>query len=176
MSTTRPLTPELIDHRSEGQRKTRDAEPLEVLARLMDSAFEIPVLRLRFGLDAILGLLPGFGDAGTSIVSLLILLDAHRRGVPRVTLTRMGMNLLVDWLIGSIPLAGDIFDVYWKANQKNMELLRRYEAQKENAPRRRIGDWMFLVSIVAILLAVLAGSVALTFFMGSALLHWIQGN
>ena len=174
MTPTRPLEPELIDKRSAVPAGTLDLEQLKLLARLMDSAFEIPGLRLRFGLDAILGLLPGIGDLASSFVSLYILQEAQRRGVSRVTLARMSFNPLVDLLVGSIPLLGDAFDVVWKSNQKNVALLIQHESSPEARRRRKIGDWFFLALLIAILMTVLAGSLTLTFFMVSSLARWLS--
>ncbi len=174
MTPTRPLEPELIDNRSAVPDGTLDLEQLKLLARLMDSAFEIPGLRLRFGLDAILGLLPGIGDLASSFVSLYILQEAQRRGVSRVTLARMSFNTLVDLLVGSIPLLGDAFDVVWKSNQKNVALLIQHESSPEARRRRKIGDWFFLALLIAILMTVLAGSLTLTFFMVSSLARWLS--
>ncbi len=174
MTPTRPLEPELIDNRSAVPDGTLDLDQLKLLARLMDSAFEIPGLRLRFGLDAILGLLPGIGDLASSFVSLYILQEAQRRGVSRVTLARMSFNTLVDLLVGSIPLLGDAFDVVWKSNQKNVALLIQHESSPEARRRRKIGDWFFLALLIAILMTVLAGSLTLTFFMVSSLARWLS--
>lgn len=174
MTPTRPLIPELIDKRSAAPGGAPDLEHLKLLARLMDSAFEIPGLRLRFGLDAILGLLPGIGDLASSFVSLYILQEAQRRGVSRVTLTRMSFNTLVDLLIGSIPLLGDAFDVVWKSNQKNVELLIQHESTPANRRRRKIGDWFFLALLIAILMTFLAGSLTLTYYMVVSLTRWLS--
>src|SRR5438477_12262867 len=84
---------------------------LELLARVMDSLFEIPGTRVRFGFDAIIGLIPGLGDTITSFVSLYILKAASRAGVPRVTLVRMALNIAIDYIVGCVPVAGDVFDV-----------------------------------------------------------------
>ena len=142
----------------------------------MDSAFEIPGLRLRFGLDAILGLLPGIGDLATSFVSMYILQEAQRRGVSRVTLTRMSFNILIDWLVGSIPLLGDAFDVVWKSNTKNIELLLQHESTPAIRRRRKIGDWIFMAFLIAILMTVLAGSLTLTYFIILSLTRWLSPN
>jgi len=142
----------------------------------MDSAFEIPGLKLRFGLDAILGLLPGIGDLATSFVSLYILQEAQRRGVSRVTLTRMSFNILIDWLVGTIPLLGDAFDVVWKSNQKNVALLIQHESTPAARRRRKIGDWFFLALLIAFLMTALAGSLTLTYFMIVSLTRWLWPN
>src|SRR5579862_1986768 len=106
---------------------TRRLDPqLELLAYWMDTAFVIPGLGIRFGFDAIIGLIPGLGDILTSLISLYILAAARRYGVPRATMMRMAFNIAVDTAVGSIPLLGDAFDVYWKANVMNVALLRRH--------------------------------------------------
>src|SRR5687768_13015032 len=106
---------------------TTQAPELEQLARWMDSVFEIPILKLRFGLDALLGLLPGGGDVGAALVSVYILSAANRYGVSRITILRMAVNIALDIIVGSIPIAGDLFDAYWKSNQRNVALLRRHQ-------------------------------------------------
>jgi hypothetical protein len=174
VTPTRPLEPELIDKRSVVPDGTLDLEHLKLLAKLMDSAFEIPGLRLRFGVDAILGLFPGIGDLATSFVSLYILQEAQRRGVSRVTLTRMSFNVLVDLLVGSIPMLGDVFDVVWKSNQKNVKLLIQHESTPEARRRRKVGDWFFLALLISILMTVLAGSLTLTYFMVVSLTRWLS--
>ncbi len=176
MNSTRPLEPELIDKRSAAAYGAPDLDHLKLLARLMDSAFEIPGLRLRFGLDAILGLVPGLGDLVASFVSLYILQEAQRRGVSRVTLTRMSLNILIDWLVGSVPLLGDAFDVVWKSNQKNVQLLIQHESTPAARRRRKIGDWFFLALLIAFLMTVLAGSLTLTYFMIVSLTRWLSSN
>lgn len=176
MNSKRPLEPEIIDKRYTAARGTVDLEHLKMLARLMDSAFEVPGLKMRFGLDAILGLLPGVGDLVASLVSLYILQEAQRRGVSRVTLTRMSANILIDWLVGSIPLAGDAFDVVWKSNQKNVALLIQHESTPTDRRRRKIGDWFFLAFLTAMLMTVLAGSLTLSYFIFISLTRGLSPN
>ena len=145
---------------------------LDSLARWMDSAFEIPGTGVRFGLDAIIGLIPGIGDTVTSFVSLYILHAASRYGVARVTLLRMAMNIGIDWLFGAIPLVGDAFDVYWKANLKNVALLRRHVLATAPEQRRvRRGDWLVVAGLSVALLALLAGALMIAYF----LVTWLAG-
>ena len=150
------------------QRKTPDKhanelEPgLERLAALMDSAFRIPGLGWRIGLDAILGLIPGLGDTASTLVSLYILTAASRYRVRKVTIARMAFNILIDYLVGLIPIVGDLFDVWWKANQRNVELLRRRAtAPADTARRMATGDWLFIVGVMAVLLGLLVGTIVL---------------
>jgi hypothetical protein len=143
---------------------------VEILARWMDSVFEIPGTGIRFGLDAIVGLVPGLGDVITSVVSLYILRVASRRGVPRITLMRMASNIAVDYVLGSVPLVGDAFDVYWKANLKNVELLRRHTLSTRTERRKaRSGDWLFVGGLMALLIALLVGCVTIAYWIVAGL-------
>jgi Domain of unknown function (DUF4112) len=107
------------NHASRQQRLAR----IDTLATLLDSAFIIPGTNVRFGLDAIVGLVPGIGDFLTSMVSLYIVHEARQLGAPTHLLVRMVGNIALDGIIGSAPVAGDIFDVMWRANRRNMTLL-----------------------------------------------------
>ena len=105
-------------------------QQLDALANLMDSAFVIPGTKITVGLDAVIGLLPVVGDTLSVLVSSYIVKEAHRLGVPGHVKLRMGGNIFMDWLIGLVPLAGDLFDIGWKANRKNVELIRRHIAKR----------------------------------------------
>lgn len=99
---------------------------LDRYAGLLDNKFRIPGTDIRFGWDAIIGLIPGVGDSITLLLSAVILVEAKRIGAPKSLLLKMAGNMGLEWLIGLIPLLGDLFDVYWKANIRNMELLKDY--------------------------------------------------
>jgi hypothetical protein len=143
---------------------------VELLARLMDSVFWIPGMRVRFGLDAVIGLIPGLGDTLTSFVSLYILKVASLAGVPRVTLVRMALNIAIDYVVGTVPLVGDVFDVYWKANLKNVELLQRHLLATPAAERRgRSGDWLFVAGLGAALIALLIGCITIAWWIATSL-------
>lgn len=98
---------------------------LRRLARLLDARIGIPGTPLRFGADSLLGLVPGLGDAATALVSLYIIAEAHRLGASQATLARMVWNVLVDTGLGAVPVLGDVFDLFWKANMKNIVLLEK---------------------------------------------------
>lgn len=104
--------------------KENDILKLEQLADLMDNQFTIPGTDIRIGLDPILGLLPGIGDTASLAISGYIIHKARKAGVHPFVLTRMSWNVFMDWLIGLVPLVGDIFDVGFKANRRNIELIR----------------------------------------------------
>ena len=128
-------------------------ESLRKLARVMDTAVRIPGTRVRFGLDAVLGLLPGAGDVASGAVSLYSILVAARLGAPKSVLVRMATNIVIYSAIGTIPLLGDLFDVGWKANTRNVALLDRYTL----APQRtQASSRVFAGALVIALILVLA--------------------
>jgi hypothetical protein len=99
---------------------------IEALAVLLDTAFIIPGTTLRFGFDALVGLVPGIGDAVTTAMSLWLVKEAHALGAPGHLIARMLGNIAIDGVVGAVPLVGDVFDLVWKSNRRNMQLLRRH--------------------------------------------------
>ena len=119
-------------------------ETLRSLEILLDEAFRIPFTGIRFGIDGIIGLVPGLGDVIGGLLSLIIPLAAWVRGVPYITLARMAANLGIGVLVGTIPILGDVFDIAWKPNRRNLRLLQRHLGE----PRRHTWkDWGFLVML-----------------------------
>ena len=163
----------LTDNASAPDRWNRGAwifrdETLRKLEFLLDEAFPIPGTRVRFGLDAIVGLVPGFGDVLAGLFSLLIPLAAWIRGAPYVTLVRMAANLVIGVLVGSIPILGDAFDIAWKVNRRNYRLLTRHLGE----PRRHTWrDWAFLLVLAAVLGLVFAIPVVLVLWLVLWMLH-----
>src|ERR687897_2398018 len=117
-------------------------------AVLLDSAFRVPGTRIRFGLDAIIGLIPGVGDISTPAFAALILLQAVRMRLPLVVQARMVLNAAIDMLMGLVPLLGDLADVAWKANLRNLALLERHA--RPGVPPAR-ADYLFVWLCVALL-------------------------
>jgi hypothetical protein len=117
-------------------------------AVLLDSAFQVPGTKLRFGLDPIVGLLPGAGDLVTGFFSVMILLHAVRLRIPKVVVARMVINAGLDLLAGAVPLIGDVFDAGFKANLRNLALLERH-AHPGLPPRR--SDYLFVTACLAVL-------------------------
>jgi hypothetical protein len=124
---------------------------LQELSRLFDSSIRVPGTDYRIGLDPILGLLPVLGDVPGATVSAYIVAEAAAMGVPRETLARMGVNLVVDATVGSLPVVGDLFDAVWKANDRNVALL---EARVDD-PDADTADRRFLLALTAGLLGCL---------------------
>ena len=139
---------------------------LEVISQLMDNQFRIPVLDWRFGFNAIIDLIPQFGDVATSLIALYLLVSAVRYRVPKITLLRMALNIAIYFVVGLIPFIGYVFGVWWKPNIRNLNLLRRRATVSgEEAKRGRASDWWFVSLIVGTLAALLLGSIALSFFV-----------
>lgn len=136
-----------------------DVRHARTLARVLDSAFSIPGTRIRFGLDPILGLIPGGGDVAGAALSGYIVLIAARLGAPPAVLGRMLLNVLIDTVVGSVPLLGDLFDVAWKSNLRNVALLERY-AERPVAVERRSRGLMVLVLFGLALIAAAVGVVS----------------
>ena len=141
-------------------------ESLEQLSRWMDGLFRVPGTGWRFGLDAIVGLIPGVGDTLTTLVSFYVLAAGVRYRVPKVTLLRMAANIGVDYLFGAVPFVGDLFDFAWKSNQKNVELLRQRAAVSPAEARHgRASDWLFLGLLMLVLVALLVGSITIAWYL-----------
>lgn len=147
----------------------KNADPalsrLRVLSKLLDSQFEGP-FGVRFGLDALIGLIPVVGDLSTSGVSLYLILEAHRMGVPNFVILRMVLNIAIESLIGMIPFVGDAFDVYWKSNLKNVQLLEAYGQAPENVATR---SKVFIYGVVIFLMALIFACM----FLGVLLLKFL---
>lgn len=106
---------------------------VRLLSRLLDEQFRIPGTTQRIGLDGLLGLIPGVGDAAGALLSTYILYEAIRLGAPTSVLLRMVTNIGIDTVVGAIPVVGDIFDIVWKANKKNAALLQAYLASQRTS-------------------------------------------
>jgi len=151
---------------SEPGAPTKSTQDLERLAHWLDTIFEIPGIRLRFGIDALLGLLPGVGDTASALASVYILQAASKHGVPRVTLARMTLNIGIDLVVGAIPLVGDLFDVYWKANRKNVELLRRHLKANPMTERSiKRSDALFVAGMIGLIGVLLIASITGAYFI-----------
>jgi hypothetical protein len=130
-------------------RPDRNLDTLRRWAALLDNAFRVPGTQIRFGLDPILGLVPGIGDLATPFLSVLILVHGARVRVPKIVLARMVLNALIDFAVGAVPVLGDLFDFAWKSNEWNLALLERHARPGMRATR---GDWIFVIGCVTVVL------------------------
>ena len=136
----------------------RRLERLRKVGWVLDSSFRIPGTRIRFGIDAIIGLVPGLGDLIAGALSLYIIAESARLGVPRSLLARMGWNVAVDTFVGEIPILGDLFDVAWKANMRNLALLEKHLQRPVASTKANRG---FVVVLCLGLLLLTVGAIAL---------------
>lgn len=145
--------------------KERARKRLDRIAWYLDSSIPVPGLEIRFGLDPLIGLFPGIGDTLGAIVSSYILSEAARLGAPKSVLLKMAFNIALDAILGAIPILGDLFDVVWKANQRNMQLLGTYLEK----PRKAVVTSRLFVWSLAL---VLIGFVIFVGMVGFALIRW----
>ena len=191
---TSPPEPEILRPRAARGADLFSDRNLDLLSHLLDDFLRIPGTQIRFGLDGIIGLIPGIGDIIGAMASWIIILAAWLRGVPKVTLLRMLANVAIETVIGTVPVLGDAFDIAWKANRRNFALLERatgavpafgagsapaataYRAHglpahvPTAAERKRhaFSDWMFLFWLMVGMLLLL--------LIPIALLAWVVGR
>lgn len=146
----------------ERRREIELEESLESLSRYLDDWVKIPVVGWRFGLDALIGLVPNVGDMATSLLSFYILIAGVRYGVPKITLLRMAFNIGLDYVVGAIPFVGDAFDFFWKSNKQNMDLIRERATGKDKGTT---GDYIFVLATILILIAILIGSILVSLYI-----------
>lgn len=148
--------------------KLQKLKRLKNLSKLLDNAIPIPGTKYKIGLDPIIGLFPAVGDYATLIVSGYIVFEAAKLGAKQDTLTKMAMNIFIDSLAGSVPIAGDLFDVAWKANQMNLDLLEKDlpapEALESFADPEKT-DWKPIILIF--------GGVILVIAVSSVIFLWL---
>ncbi len=150
---------------------TQDLARIRRWSYLLDRVFRVPGTRIRFGWDSIVGLVPGVGDAVTALVSLFLLVQAFRIRIPGIVRARMFIYVIVDVTIGAIPLLGDLFDLIWKANTRNLELLERHAS---GSAEPTTADWIFVAGSAAIVvMIVILPFYALAALLDSQLPGWV---
>lgn len=147
----------------------RDERFIRFVSRVMDTMFVIPGTNIRFGLDPIIGLLPGVGDTADAVISAFLISRAARYGVPKVIVARMALNVLINTLGGSLPFLGDAFSIWWKSNAMNYELLRKHAASQRRKPTS--GDWLFVIGLIVILIACMIALSAVVIMLLGKLFH-----
>ncbi|MEO1349838.1 MAG: DUF4112 domain-containing protein [Cyanobacteria bacterium J06635_15] len=143
---------------------------LRAISTVMDNAVAIPGTGFKFGLDPIVGLLPGGGDLLSGVLSIYIVFEAMRLGLPTATLLRMTWNIVLEVIIGTVPILGDGFDLVWKANAKNVQLVEHHVRSPQT--NQRANRWFALVLIVGLL--GLVGAIALgSFWLATAIFRML---
>ncbi len=158
----------------EEKQKRAELEPLfRWLALIMDNFLRVPGTKFRFGLDPLMGLIPGLGDTGSAVISAMALIAAARRGLPKILLARMSLNILINEAIGIFPIVGDAFSFWFKSNVRNYDLLQRHTA----GPRRSTtSDWIFVALVLAALLIILVVSLAVSFWLLAQIAKLLSGG
>ena len=144
---------------------------LRRLSHLLDNAIPVPGTSYRIGLDPILGLLPGGGDTVTGAMGAYIIIEAARMGLPRKVIWEMVGNIIFDSVVGIVPVLGDLFDVTWKANVRNIQLLEKH---LQLTPKNRKGDRAFIIGLTLLLIVIVLGFASLTVFLISWLWNAIN--
>ena len=143
-------------------------ENLDQLSHMLDDCFRVPGTSIRFGLDGIIGFIPGAGDVIAGIASCVIIVAAWARGVSYITLARMLANWGIEVVLGSVPVLGNVFDIAWKANRRNYKLLAGSLADPQGVRRR---SWFFLATVCAGLAALLVAPLVLVGWLSVYMMH-----
>jgi hypothetical protein len=147
----------------EDRQRRHSLEPLfKRLALIMDEFLRLPGTKFRFGLDPIIGLLPGLGDTASAIISTFALVYAARCRLPKIVLARMALNILINELVGIVPGIGDAFSFWFKSNTRNYKLLQRHIATPK---RGRKSDWIFVCAVLALLFLIVCAGLLVSFFV-----------
>ncbi|WP_035354110.1 DUF4112 domain-containing protein [Edaphobacter aggregans] len=164
--------PEVLSPRTRRGRRLFDDENLDILSHVLDDFIKIPGTSIRFGLDGIMGVVPGIGDILGGVASCIIIIAAWMRGVPSVTVVRMVANIAIEVVVGSIPVLGDAFDIAWRANRRNYALLTgsMYEPRKHT-----IQSWIFLIVLSMVLMALMLVPMLLLAWLANGLMHALFG-
>ena len=144
-------------------------ENLDMLSKVLDTWFRVPGTNIRFGLDGIIGFIPGIGDLAGGLASCIIVMAAYFRGAPAVTILRMVTNVGIEVLVGAVPVIGNLFDIGWRANRRNYALLER---TLTHGTRDKWRDWLFM-GVLALALVTMA---MVPFLLLAWLLHTLTGG
>jgi hypothetical protein len=165
--------PEVLAPRIKRAGKAFDDENLDLLSHVLDDFIKVPGTSIRFGLDGIVGFIPGIGDLIGGLASCIIIIAAWVRGVSYVTVTRMVANVAIEVVVGSVPILGDMFDIAWRANRRNYALLTGsvYEPRKHT-----IQSWFFLAGLCTVLAALVILPMLLFAWIFGSVMHSVFGT
>jgi hypothetical protein len=159
----------------EEKRRRQGLEPLfKWLALVMDEFIRVPGTKFKFGLDPLLGLLPGIGDTGSALVSAFALIQAARLGVPKILLARMSLNILINEVIGIVPVVGDAFSFWFKSNARNYQIIRDHTAAPGAVSRR--SDWIFVIAVLVLLAGIFLCGLLVSFLFLRAIAKLLAGH
>ncbi len=139
----------------------------------MDDLLRVPGTRFRFGIDPLIGLIPGLGDTGAAMVSALALIQAARSGLPKIILARMSVNILLNELIGIVPVFGDAFSFWFKSNVRNHQLIKEHMGAPRKSTR---SDWIFVVGVLLALGVIVCAGIAVSLFFLQQVIKLLSGH
>ena len=152
----------------------QNVEPLfRWIALFMDNLLRIPGTNFRVGIDPLIGLIPGLGDTGSAVVSAIALIQAARQGMPKIILARMALNILLNELIGIVPVVGDAFSFWFKSNVRNYRLVQEFSGGRRSAKR---SDWVFVIGVLVVLGVLVAAGLFVSLFVLQQLLRLLTGG
>ncbi len=155
-------------------KETKPVEPLfRWIALFMDELIRLPGTKFKVGIDPLIGLIPGIGDTGSAMVSAIALIHAARQGLPKIILARMSVNILLNELIGIVPLVGDAFSFWFKSNVRNHQLIKAYVGGRRKAGR---GDWIFVFGVLVLLGVLVAAGITVSLFVIQQLIKLLSGH
>jgi len=158
----------------EEKRRRQSLEPVfKWLALIMDEIVRVPGTKFRFGLDPLIGLIPGIGDTSSALVSAFALIQAARLGVPKILLARMSLNILINEIIGIIPVVGDAFSFWFKSNARNYQIIKDHRGAPGVSRR---SDWVFVIAVLVVLVVIVGVSLAVSFLILGALARLLFGR
>lgn len=158
----------------EEKRKRQALEPLfKWLALIMDEFVRVPGTKFRFGLDPILGLIPGIGDTSSALVSALALIQAVRVGIPKILLARMSLNILINEVVGIIPVIGDAFSFWFKSNARNYQIIKDHSVTPGVSTR---SDGIFVIAVLVLLVGVVCVGLLISFLVLRAIANFLAGH
>ena len=157
-------------HRHEGKDNNNNISQIaQALGQLLDASMTIPGTTIKIGLDPLIGLIPGIGDLISNGIGSSLLFLATKAGVPRIVILRMSLNILLNMVVGAIPIVGDLFSIWFKSNLQNAQLLYRH-SQRITAVTTLI-DWVYVGSILLGMLFILGLTFSFIFWLGSTILN-----
>lgn len=156
------------EHSGPNSHKKNISQLAQVLAQFLDASLTIPGTTIKFGLDPLIGLIPGIGDLISNGIGSSLLFLATKAGVPRIVILRMSFNIVINMVIGAIPVIGDLFSIWFKSNLQNAQLLYRHS--QTTTPVTTIIDWLYVSIIVIAMILLLGLTFSFIYWVGSSLL------
>jgi hypothetical protein len=159
----------------EEKQRHQGLEPLfKWLALIMDEFIRVPGTKFKFGLDPLIGLLPGLGDIGSAFVSAFALIQAARLGVPKILLARMSLNILINELVGIVPVVGDAFSFWFKSNTRNYHIIKDHTAAPSGVSLT--SDWIFVIAMLVLLLGIVGCGLLVTLLLLRGIAKLLAGS